>query len=230
MKKQYIIIGGSRGIGKATAQILIKQGHHVHLVARNMPKWEGDFDFYSCDVLKDDFPVISGAIDGMMYCPGSINLKPFKGLKEKDFQADFDINVLGAIKALQAYTKNLQASEQASVVLFSTVAVQTGMAYHASVGAAKGAVEGLIRSLAAEWSPKIRVNGIAPSITETELAARLLRNEKQLEAAAARHPLGRIGQVSDAAELAVFLLQPTSSWMTGQIIALDGGMSAIRKL
>ncbi|MFT5645558.1 MAG: 3-oxoacyl-[acyl-carrier protein] reductase [Aureispira sp.] len=230
MKKRYMIVGGSRGIGKVTAQILIKKGHQVYIVARNMPEWEGDFDFYKCDVLKDELPVISGEIDGLVYCPGSINLKPFKGLKAKDFQADFDINVLGAVKVLQTYTKNLQAAEQASVVLFSTVAVQTGMAFHASVSAAKGAVEGLVRSLAAEWSPKIRVNGIAPSITETDLAARLLRNEKQLEAAAARHPLARIGQASDAAELAAFLLESTSSWMTGQVIALDGGMSAIRKL
>lgn len=230
MKKQFVIIGGSRGIGKATAQLLIQQGHHVYIVARNMPKLEGNFDFYECDILKNELPTILGEIDGLVYCPGSINLKPFKGLKEQDFQADFDINVLGAVKALQAYTKNLQASEQASVVLFSTVAVQTGMAFHASVSAAKGAVEGLIRSLAAEWSPTIRVNGIAPSITATDLAARLLRNEKQQEAAAARHPLARIGQASDAAELTAFLLQSTSSWITGQIIALDGGMSAIRKL
>lgn len=230
MKKQYIIVGGSRGIGKATAQLLIEQGHQVHIIARNMPEWEGAFDFYNCDVLKDELPSILGEIDGLVYCPGSINLKPFKGLKEKDFQADFDINVLGAVKVLQMYTKNLQASEQASVVLFSTVAVQTGMAFHASVSAAKGAVEGLVRSLAAEWSPKIRVNGIAPSITKTELAARLLRNEKQLEAAEARHPLARIGQASDAAELATFLLELKSSWITGQIIALDGGMSSIRKL
>lgn len=230
MKKQFVIIGGSRGIGKATAQLLMQQGHHVYIVARNMPKLEGNFDFYECDILKNELPTILGEIDGLVYCPGSINLKPFKGLKEQDFQADFDINVLGAVKALQAYTKNLQASEQASVVLFSTVAVQTGMAFHASVSAAKGAVEGLIRSLAAEWSPTIRVNGIAPSITATDLAARLLRNEKQQEAAAARHPLARIGQASDAAELTAFLLQSTSSWITGQIIALDGGMSAIRKL
>lgn len=225
-----MIIGGSRGIGKATAQLLMKKGHQVSIVARNMPVLEGDFDFHQCDVLKDDLPTISGETDGLVYCPGSINLKPFKGLKEKDFQTDFDINVLGAVKTLQAYTKNLQAAEQASVVLFSTVAVQTGMAFHASVSAAKGAVEGLIRSLAAEWSPKIRVNGIAPSITATDLAARLLRNEKQVDAAAARHPLARVGQPSDAAELTAFLLESTSSWMTGQIIALDGGMSAIRKL
>lgn len=230
MKKEYIIVGGSRGIGKATAQLLIEKGHQVHIIARNMPEWEGDFDFYKCDVLKDELPAISGPINGLVYCPGSINLKPFKGLKEKDFQEDFDINVLGAVKVLQNYAKNLQGVEQASVILYSTVAVQTGMSFHASVSAAKGAVEGLVRSLAAEWSPKIRVNGIAPSITETDLAARLLRNDKQLEAAEARHPLARIGQASDAAELTVFLLGNKSSWMTGQIIALDGGMSAIRKL
>lgn len=229
-KKKYIIIGGSRGIGRATAELLLEKGHHVHIVARNKPAWDGPFDFHSCDVLKDTLPEISGVIDGLVYCPGSINLKPFKGLKEADFKSDFEINVLGAVKVLQTYTKNLKESDFASVVLFSTVAVQTGMAFHASVSAAKGAVEGLIRSLAAEWSPSIRVNGIAPSITETDLAARLLRNDKQVEAAEARHPLARIGQASDAAELSVFLLESTASWITGQIIGLDGGMSAIRKL
>ncbi|WP_052595072.1 SDR family NAD(P)-dependent oxidoreductase [Aureispira sp. CCB-QB1] len=230
MKQQYIIVGGSRGIGKATAELLIKEGHHVHIIARNMPELEGDFDFYSCDVLNDVLPSISAKINGLVYCPGSINLKPFKSLKEKDFQADFEINVLGAVKVLQAYVKGLQASSEGSVVLYSTVAVQTGMAFHASVSIAKGAIEGLVRSLAAEWSPNIRVNGIAPSITETDLAARLLRNDKQVAAAEERHPLARIGQPLDAAQLTVFLLQNTSSWMTGQIIALDGGMSAIRKL
>lgn len=229
-KKQYVIIGGSRGIGKATAELLLEKGHHVHIVARNEPDWEGSFNFHSCDVLKDTLPEILGGIDGLVYCPGSINLKPFKGLKEADFKSDFEINVLGAVKVLQKYSKNLKESQLASVVLFSTVAVQTGMAFHASVSAAKGAVEGLVRSLAAEWSPNIRVNGIAPSITETDLAARLLRNDKQVEAAEARHPLARIGQASDAAELSVFLLESKASWITGQIIGLDGGMSAIRKL
>jgi len=225
----YLVIGGSRGIGKATVSKLLEAGHEVHVMARNQPDFEGDYHYHACDVTKDDLPQLE-QLDGLVYCPGSINLKPFKSLKEKDFQTDFDINVKGAVRALQHYYPTLRKSDTASVVLFSTVAVQTGMAFHASISAAKGAVEGIVRSLAAEWSPKIRVNAIAPSITNTALAARLLRNDKQKEAAAQRHPLERIGEAKDAASAATFLLQPTSSWITGQVIALDGGMSAIRKL
>ena len=230
MAATYLVVGGSRGIGKATAQQLLHQGNQVHIIARQAPEWEGTYQYHAADVLTDALPDLGPTLDGIVYCPGSINLKPFRGLKTKDFQSDFDINVLGAVRVLQHYEKALQKSEQAAVVLFSTVAVQTGMAFHASISAAKGAVEGLVRSLAAEWSPKVRVNGVAPSIIATDLAARLLRSEKQVEAAQHRHPLQRIGQAEDAAALAAFLLQPTSGWITGQIIGLDGGMSAVRKL
>jgi NAD(P)-dependent dehydrogenase (short-subunit alcohol dehydrogenase family) len=230
MKQHYIIVGGSKGIGQSTAQLLLEQGHIVHIIARTAPEWEGAYHFYACDVLNDELPAIEEAISGLIYCPGSINLKPFKSLKEKDFQKDFDINVLGAIKVLQGYYKSLKAAENPAVVLFSTVAVQTGMGFHASVAVAKGAIEGLTRSLAAEWAPTIRVNAIAPSITQTDLAARLLRNEKQVEAADGRHPLNRIGQPQDVAELATFLVTDKSSWMTGQVVALDGGMGAIKKI
>lgn len=230
MKQQYIIVGGSKGIGKATTELLLEQGHQVHILARNAPDWEGDYTFHTCDVLQDELPEIDGAINGMVYCPGSINLKPFKSLKEKDFQADFEINVLGAVKVLQGYYKQLKAAENPAVVLFSTVAVQTGMGFHASVAIAKGAIEGLTRTLAAEWAPTIRVNAIAPSITQTDLAARLLRNEKQIESANERHPLNKIGQPTDVAQLATFLVTDASSWMTGQVIGLDGGMGAIKKI
>lgn len=230
MQASYLVVGGSKGIGKATAQLLLEQGHQVHIIARSIPEWQGDYTFYAADVLDGALPNLGEQLDGLIYCPGSINLKPFKGLKPKDFQADYDINVLGAVRVLQEYSPLLKKSDKASVVLFSTVAVQTGMAFHASISAAKGAVEGLVRSLAAEWSPTIRVNGIAPSIMQTDLAARLLRNEKQITAAEERHPLNRIGQAEDGAALASFLLQPSSGWMTGQIIGLDGGMSAVRKL
>lgn len=229
MQANYLVIGGSKGIGKATAQLLLEQGHQVHIIARSNPEWEGGYQFHAVDVLEEEFPDLE-VLDGLIYCPGSINLKPFKSLKEKDFQEDFNINVLGAVRALQHYYPVLKKSDKAAVVLFSTVAVQTGMAFHASISAAKGAVEGLVRSLAAEWSPTIRVNGIAPSIIQTELAARLLRNEKQITAAQERHPLNSIGQAEDGAALASFLLQPSSRWMTGQIIGIDGGMSAVRKL
>lgn len=230
MQANYLVVGGSKGIGKATVQLLLKQGHQVHLIARSEPDWQGDYTFHAVDVLDGAFPNLGDTLDGLIYCPGSINLKPFKGLKQKDFQADFEINVLGAVRVLQHYYPVLKKTDKASVVLFSTVAVQTGMAFHASISAAKGAVEGLVRSLAAEWAPTIRVNGIAPSIMQTDLAARLLRNEKQVAAAEARHPLNTIGQAEDGALLASFLLQPSSRWITGQIIALDGGMSTVRKL
>lgn len=230
MQATYLVIGGSKGIGKATAQLLLEQGHEVHIIARTTPEWQGDYTFHAVDVLEGELPNIGDRLDGLVYCPGSINLRPFKSLKAKDFQADFEVNVMGAVRALQHYYPALKKSDKASVVLFSTVAVQTGMAFHASIGAAKGAVEGLIRSLAAEWAPSIRVNGIAPSIMQTDLAARLLRNEKQVTAAQERHPLNSIGQAEDGAALASFLLQPSARWMTGQIIGLDGGMSAVRKL
>jgi NAD(P)-dependent dehydrogenase (short-subunit alcohol dehydrogenase family) len=230
MQGTYLVIGGSKGIGKATAQLLLEQGHTVHIMARSVPEWQGAYTFHAGDVLEGTLPNIGDTLDGLVYCPGSINLRPFKSLKPKDFQADFDINVMGAVQALQHYYPALKKSDKASVVLFSTVAVQTGMAFHASIGAAKGAVEGLVRSLAAEWAPSIRVNGIAPSIMQTDLAARLLRNEKQVTAAQERHPLNSIGQAEDGAALASFLLQPSARWMTGQIIGLDGGMSAVRKL
>ena len=230
MSSTYLIVGGSRGIGKSTAQHLLNQGNTVHIIARNAPDWDGNYQYHQVDVLQGELPDLGKTLDGLVYCPGSINLKPFIGLKIKDFHADFEINVLGAVRVLKQYEKALQQSAHGAVVLFSTVAVQTGMSFHASISAAKGAVEGLVRTLAAEWSPKVRVNGVAPSIIATDLAARLLRSDKQAEAAAERHPLKRIGQAEDAAALAAFLLQPSAGWMTGQIVGLDGGMSAIRKL
>jgi NAD(P)-dependent dehydrogenase (short-subunit alcohol dehydrogenase family) len=168
-------------------------------------------------------------LDGVAYCPGSINLKPFRSLKSDAFLDDFQINVLGAVKVLQASQKALQkAAEPSSVVLFSTVAVAQGMPYHASVAAAKGAVEGLTKSLAAEWAPSTRVNCIAPSLTDTPMAARLLNSDEKKSAAAARHPLRKIGKAEDIAALASFLLSSQSSWMTGQVIGLDGGLSSLR--
>lgn len=230
MKKNILIVGGSKGIGAATAQQLLAQGHHLIILSRSKPDFDGDYQHFEVDVLNSELPKIDTPIDGLAYCPGSINLKPFRGLKEKDFRADLEINLFSAIKVLQHYSTNLKKAEKASVVLFSTVAVQTGMAFHASIAAAKGAIEGLTRSLAAEWSPKIRVNAIAPSLTQTDLAARLLRNEKQLEASNQRHPLQRIGQAQDIANAATFLLTDSSDWMTGQVLQIDGGMSSIRKI
>ncbi|WNJ18667.1 SDR family oxidoreductase [Pontibacter sp. G13] len=225
---KWLLIGGSRGIGRALA-LLASDEYDITLISRTDPEIPG-IDWVEGDATKDDLPDIPGPISGLAYFPGTINLKPFKGLKEKDFQSDFEVNVLGAIRVLQHYESALKASGNASVVLFSTVAVQTGMPFHASVAASKGAIEGLTRSLASEWAPAVRVNAIAPSIVDTPLAARLLRSEKQREASAERHPLKRIGDAQEVAQLAKFLLSEDAGWISGQVLKLDGGMSSLRGL
>jgi 3-oxoacyl-[acyl-carrier protein] reductase len=226
--KKIIIAGASSGIGYTLAQQLIAQNHSIISISRNKPDL-GVAEHFTYDVLSaDELPVIEGPIDGLVYCPGSINLRPFKALKQQDFQNDFNINVLGAIKIIQKYLPNLQASQNASIVLFSTVAVQTGMAFHTSVAAAKGAIEGLGRALAAELSPKVRVNVIAPSLVKTPLAGRLTDTEVKVEAAAERHPLKRIGEAGDIAALAAFLLSENAGWITGQVLHADGGMSSLK--
>jgi NAD(P)-dependent dehydrogenase (short-subunit alcohol dehydrogenase family) len=163
-----------------------------------------------------------------VYCPGSINLRPFERIKPADFEADFKLQVTGAIKVLQLVLPRLKKSANASIVLFSTVAVQSGLPFHTQVSISKGAIEGLTRALAAEYAPKIRVNCIAPSLTDTPLAASLLNTDQKKEANALRHPLKRVGTTEDIANMAAFLLSDKSSWITGQILHVDGGMSAIK--
>jgi NAD(P)-dependent dehydrogenase (short-subunit alcohol dehydrogenase family) len=188
-----------------------------------------NIEHYSYDVLSNEqLPQISQQIDGIVYCPGSINLKPFRTLKHQDFITELELNVLGAIKILQAYSSNLVQSKNASVVFFSTVAVQAGMPFHSSVAVSKGALEGLTRALAAEFAPKIRVNCIAPSLTQTPLAGKLINTPEKLEAGANRHPLKRIGTASDIANAAEFLLSEKAGWVTGQVIHIDGGMSTLK--
>jgi NAD(P)-dependent dehydrogenase (short-subunit alcohol dehydrogenase family) len=224
MEKQVLLIGGNSGIGSALGDSLRAGGWTVHSAHRS-----GD---QPLNILDDQpaFPALEGPLHGLVYLPGSINLKPFASLKVSDFRSDLEVNLIGAVKVLQHYHKALQASGDASVVLFSTVAVGTGMAFHASVAAAKGAVEGLVRSLAAEWAPSIRVNAVAPSLTDTPMAVRLLRNDTQREASARRHPLGRIGQPGDVAAAAAYLLSPGASWVSGQVLHVDGGMGALRSM
>jgi NAD(P)-dependent dehydrogenase (short-subunit alcohol dehydrogenase family) len=177
----------------------------------------------------EELPGLPEIIDGVVYCPGTINLKPFHRISIADFKQEMEVNFYGAIRLLQACLKGLKKSSSPSVVLYSTVAVQTGMGFHAGIASAKGAVEGLTRSLAAEWAPnKIRVNAIAPSLTETPLASALLSTPEKKEASDKRHPLGRVGRPEDIAEATVFLLSEKSSWMTGQILHLDGGMSHLK--
>lgn len=228
--KRIIIIGASSGIGHALAKQLInEQQSRIISIGRQAPVGFEPEQHIVHDVTSSEpLPVIEGAIDGLVYCPGSINLRPFKALKQQDFQNDFSINVLGAIKLIQQYLPNLTASSSAAVVMFSTVAVQMGMPYHASVAAAKGAVEGLGRALAAELAPKVRVNVIAPSLVKTPLAARLTDTEAKIAAAGERHPLKRIGQPEELAALAAFLLSDAASWITGQVLHVDGGMSSLK--
>lgn len=226
--KTTLIIGASSGIGKALANKLIKERENVISISRNLPGASFS-QHYQHDILsEEELPKIEGAIDGLVYCPGSINLRPFRTIKPQDFKNDFELNVLGAIKIIQAYNANLQLSKQASIVLFSTVAVQTGMPFHTSVASSKGAIEGLTKALAAEFSPKIRVNCIAPSLTSTPMADKLINTPEKLESSNNRHPLKRIGEADDIASSVEFLLSEKSSWITGQILHVDGGMSTLK--
>jgi len=233
MNKHYLVAGGSTGIGFELTKMLTTAGHTVTVLSRTVGELDSlsNVHHISYDVTSDESPAISiEQIDGFAYCPGTINLKPFHGLKPDDFQKDFDVNVKGAIKVLQSFVKQLKKQDHSSIVFFSTVAVQQGMPFHASVAASKGALEGLTRSLAAELAPKVRVNCIAPSITDTPLASRILSSDEKKEASGKRHALGRVGTAKEVAQLAHFLLSEESSWMTGQVLGLDGGMSSIRPL
>jgi 3-oxoacyl-[acyl-carrier protein] reductase len=227
----YVIAGGTKGIGAAIARQLLEQSHQVILLAKVAPDDPNliGADFMSWDFRNDAPPTIDLAqVDGAVYCPGSIRLKPFHRIGANEFLEDWQINAQGAALFLQALHKPLTQAPVASVVLFSTVAVHQGMPFHASIAMAKGAIEGLGRSLAAEWAPKVRVNVIAPSLTQTPLAEKLLSSPEKLEAGNKRHPMGRVGQAEDHANLACFLLSEGSSWMTGQVIGVDGGMGTLR--
>jgi len=230
--KNYIIVGGTSGIGNEIVRQLTLNGDYCYVLSREERNLDSlqNCHFSSVDVLEDapTFPEIEGNIDGIIYCAGSINLKPFKGLKQADFQRDLNINYLGAIKTIQNYLPQLLKSEHSSILLFSTVAVQTGMSFHASISGAKGAIEGLTKALSAELAPKVRVNCIAPSLTDTPLATKLLDSEVKRSASADRHPLKSIGTASDIASLAVFILSDMNKFMTGQIIKVDGGISSIK--
>jgi NAD(P)-dependent dehydrogenase (short-subunit alcohol dehydrogenase family) len=228
--KHFVIAGGSHGIGIEIVKQLLDQGHKVTCVSRTEPELQhSQLHFIAHDFLSgQEIPEITGAVDGVAYCPGSINLKMFRSLKPEEFLLDFELNVMGAVRLLQKLQIGLKAVPGSSVVLFSTVAVQQGMAFHSSIAAAKGAIEGLTRSLAAEWAPAIRVNAIAPSLVETPLSAKLLSSPEKAEASAKRHPLARVGKPEDIASMAVFLLGEQSGWITGQVMGVDGGMSVVR--
>jgi len=227
---RFVFVGGSTGIGLAATQLLSQDGHQILHFGRQAGKLADIKHVFhtSYDILSEQpFPSLEGPIDGLVYFPGSITLKPFRSLSLSDFEQDWKINFLGAVKVLQMLYANLKDSKFASVVLFSTVAVQRGMPFHASISSAKAALEGLVRSLAAEWAPSIRVNAVAPSLTDSPLASRLLSTDDKRKASAERHPLKRFGSPEDVAHVVKFLLLPNSSWITGQIIHVDGGLSVI---
>ncbi len=228
----FAVIGDSGGIGEAIRNQLIKEGHDVIGVSRKgVSEQIAGYQSLVFDAVAHqcDLSNFAEQLDGLVYCPGTIRLKPLKGVKREQAFEDFEVNAWGAVQTLQANAKLLQKAPTSSVVLFSTVAVQTGMPYHTSIAMAKGAVEGLTRTLAAEWSPSIRVNAIAPSLTDTPLAASMLSSDAKIQAAAERHPLKTVGNANSIASLATWLLAGGSEFVTGQVYAADGGMGSIRK-
>ena len=233
--KNYLIIGGSSGIGLEITRKLVQQDNNVFVVSRKSDEQleKLKIKHIALDVVTNDLgeldSVLPEAIDGLIYCPGTINLKPFARYTLDDFRDDYEINVLGAVKVIKAVINRLKKSENSSVVTFSTVAASTGMNFHSSIATAKAALHGLTVSLAAEYaSSNIRFNCIAPSLTDTPLAKRLLNSEDKKQRSADRHPIKRVGTSNDMADLAIFLLSGQSGWITGQIINVDGGMSSLR--
>jgi NAD(P)-dependent dehydrogenase (short-subunit alcohol dehydrogenase family) len=225
--RKIVVVGGSKGIGHAIVQSLIEENLVIN-ISRTAPlQPHANLTHYSCDILIDDLPEIE-AVDTLIYCPGSINLKPISRLKLEDFREDFEINVIGAVKAVQKYLPKLKNGENPSILLFSTVAAKLGMPYHASVAAAKSAVEGLAKSLGAELAPVIRVNAIAPTVTETDLASKLLRNEKMVENITDRHPLKKFLKPQEVADMATFLISDKAKSISGQIFELDCGIVSFK--
>ena len=229
--KKYLIIGASSGIGKALAEELLNQGHHVigtynsTAIEQTSPNLEPVHFDVMAEELNFDF--IPSELDGLIYCPGAIKLLPFKRLKQADILSDFQLQVAGAVSVIQNCLPSLKNGTDPSIVLFSTVAVQSGFNFHTQVSMSKGAIEGLTKALSAELAPTVRVNAIAPGLTDTPLASKLLNTSEKKEANAQKHPMKRIGEPEDLANMAAFLLSEKSSWITGQIIHVDGGMSTL---
>lgn len=225
--RNILVIGGSKGIGKATITNLVEE-NHVYNVSRTSPDFShNNLTNFSLDILTDELPEID-KIDTLIYCPGSINLKPISRLKLEEFRDDFEINVIGAVKTIQKYLPKLKEGNSPNILLFSTVASKLGMPFHASVAAAKSAVEGLTKSLGAELAPTIRVNAIAPTVTDTDLASKLLRNERMIDNITERHPLKKYLQPKEVADLATFLTSDKAKSISGQIFELDCGIVSFK--
>jgi 3-oxoacyl-[acyl-carrier protein] reductase len=233
--KNILIVGASSGIGLATAQQLAAAGATLYTASRHLPAeletlGTTHIAYDATQPVGAAFDQLPEVLHGLVYCPGSIKLRPFERVPVEDFRSDFELNVLGAVQALQATIKRLKKAEGgASVVLFSTVAAAVGMSFHTSIATAKAAVEGLTRALAAEYAASgLRVNCLAPSLTDTPLAAALLNTPEKAEAGAKRHPLQRVGRATDLAGMAAFLLSDQATFITGQVLAVDGGMGKLK--
>ncbi|MDJ0366943.1 SDR family oxidoreductase [Hymenobacter sp. H14-R3] len=233
--KNILLIGASSGIGLATAQLLHAGGATLFTASRHLSEelaalGTTQITYDATQPIGTAFDALPEVLHGLVYCPGSIKLRPFERVPLDDFRSDFELNVLGAVQALQATAKRLKKAEGgASVVLFSTVAAAVGMSFHTSIATAKAAIEGLTRALAAEYAASgLRVNCLAPSLTDTPLAAALLNTPEKAEAGAKRHPLQRVGQPADLANMAAFLLSDQATFITGQVLAVDGGMGKLK--
>ena len=224
--KTIVIIGASRGIGNAIAQQLSSDNQIINISRNNADNLQNVTN-YNLDILTDELPEID-QVDALIYCPGSINLKPISRLKLDDFRNDFEINVVGAVKAIQHFLPKLKNGNNPSIVLFSTVAAKLGMPFHASIAAAKGAVEGITKSLGAELAPTIRVNAIAPTVTNTDLASKLLRNERMIENIKERHPLKKYLEPNEVASMAKFLISDEAKSISGQTFELDCGIVSFK--
>tara|TARA_B110000014_G_C20102894_1_gene579357 strand:- start:623 stop:1321 length:699 start_codon:yes stop_codon:yes gene_type:complete len=229
--KNYLIVGGSSGIGKEIVNILMnKESSNVFATYnKNLKKNHPNVNFFKFNSLKEELDLVTlpEKLHGLVYCPGSINLKPFHRFTEHDFLQDFKLQVLGATKIIRNVLPKLKNAENASIVLFSTIAVQNGFNFHSLVSTSKGAIEGLTRSLSAEFAPNIRVNAVAPSLTNTTLASKFLNSSEKIKLHSEKNPLKKIGSAKNIAEAATYLLTDKSSWVTGQILHVDGGHSTI---
>ena len=225
--KNIVIIGGTKGIGKAIVSEVV-DNNNVVCLSRNQTDFSHDnYTFHNFDALVDDYPDFE-SVDCLIYCPGSINLKPISTLSLDDFRNDFELNVIGAVRAIKKYLNLLKKSGSASILLFSTVATKLGMPYHASVSVAKSGIDGLVKTLGSELAPKVRINAIAPTITNTELASKILRNDKVIENMVERHPLKKILSPNEVAKMASFLISEDASSISGQIFNMDAGIVSFK--